>query len=461
MTGATSPMHYGEDHPRPPDDRCPMILVILDGLGDRAHAELAEGPHGLPRTATEAASTPVLDTLARRGESGVHVPLGWGRAAASEIAHWSLFGLSDIAFPGRTRLEALGHGLSPEPGSLLLFAALRPSRTDDTGRIWITGRVRRDEPEVARGLLETVRVYETSTHRFELTIFDRGEGILTITAGPQSDVGAVTDTDPFFEHLHPMMQPLATRSSDFETTGSISTAAALADYLRWVRTTLAEDSVNHDRVTNGLPALDTLTTKWASVIGSVPSFCEVTGIRGAMVPTSPFYRGLGRLLDMDAIDATVGGHSLVDSLEAARLLVERGAQFVHVHTKVTDEAGHTKDPFAKKAAVEWCDAQLAALLQPPFSDWVVAVTGDHATPASGGVLHTGDPTPFVVVGPSVRPDDVSTFGEQTCRRGALGVLVASDVLPLMCSHANRPRFLGHRPSAYPTIALPDAPVPFR
>ncbi len=461
MTGAASPLHYGEDHPRPPDDRCPMILVILDGLGDRAHAELAEEPFGLPRTATEAASTPVLDALARRGESGVHVPLGWGRAAPSEIAHWSLFGLSDITFPGRTRLEALGHGRSPELGSLLLFAALRPSTTDDTGSIWITGRVRRDEPEVARRLLETVRAYETATHRFELTIFDRGEGILTITAGPQSDVGAVTDTDPFFEHLHPMMQPLAVRSPDFETTGSVSTASAVAEYLRWVRITLAEDPVNQDRLTKGLPALDTLTTKWASVIGSVPSFCEVTGIRGAMVPTSPFYRGLSRLLDMDAIDATVGENSLADSLDAARRLVARGAQFVHVHTKVTDEAGHAKDPLAKKAAVEWCDAQLAALLRPPFTDWVVAVTGDHATPASGGVLHTGDPTPFVVVGPSVRPDGVVAFGEQASRRGALGVIAASDVLPLMCSHANRPRFLGHRPSAYPTIALPDAPVPFR
>jgi 2,3-bisphosphoglycerate-independent phosphoglycerate mutase len=100
-------------------------------------------------------------------------------------------------------------------------------------------------------------------------------------------------------------------------------------------------------------------------------------------------------------------------------------------------------------------------LEPPFSDWVVAVTGDHATPASGGVLHTGDPTPFVVAAPSARADAVASFGEQQCRAGLLGVLAASDVMPLMCSHANRPRFLGHRPSAFPTIALPDHPEPFR
>jgi 2,3-bisphosphoglycerate-independent phosphoglycerate mutase len=458
---ATEVTHYGEDHPRPIDDRCPMILVILDGLGDRAHAELADAPDGAPRTASEAAATPVLDELTRRGESGVLVPLGWGRAAASEIAHWSLFGFSEIDFPGRTRLEALGHGLVPEPGTLLLFGALRPSSTDGDGRIWITGRVRRNEPEVARQLLETVRTYETATHRFALTIFDRGECILTVTPRPPYSVEAVTDTDPFFEHLHPMMQPLALRSLDFATVGSGTTATALAEYLRWVRAALADDVVNRDRIASGLPALDTLTTKWASVIDPVPSFRDVTGVRGAMVPTSPFYRGLGRLLGMDAIDATRSGDALADSLAAARHLVDRGAQFVHVHTKVTDEAGHTKDPHAKKAAVEWCDAQLAALIEPPFSDWVVAVTGDHATPASGGVLHSGDPTPFVIAGPSVRPDGVSVIGEVTSRQGALGVIAASDVLPLMCSHANRPRFLGHRPSPYPTIALPDDPTPFR
>ncbi len=462
-------LHYGEDHPRPVDDRIPMILVLLDGLGDRAHEALRDPslPDGPRQTASEAARTPVLDELARRGQCGLHVPLGWGRAAASEIAHWSLFGFHDIAFPGRTRLEALGHGLSPEPNSLLLFAALRPSHTDASGRIWITGRVRRDEPEVASALLDKVRTFATSTHHFELTTFDRGEAILTIRALGSHGVGPVTDSDPFFEHLHPMMQPRPFRSEEGSEGGrsgasdAASTASALGEYLRWVRSTLSEDPLNLERVANGLPALDTVTTKWPSVIVPVPSFVDVVGVRGAMVTTSPFYRGLGRLLGMETLDASRNEVSLAESLQSAVELIERGAQFVHVHTKVTDEAGHSKDPLQKKAAVEWCDAQLKSLLEPPFSDWVVAVTGDHATPASGGVLHTGDPTPFVVVAPSARGDGVQSFGEQQCQAGLLGILAASDVMPLLCSHANRPRFLGHRLSPFPTIALPDHPEPFR
>jgi 2,3-bisphosphoglycerate-independent phosphoglycerate mutase len=34
---------------------------------------------------------------------------------------------------------------------------------------------------------------------------------------------------------------------------------------------------------------------------------------------------------------------------------------------------------------------------------------------------------------------------------------ASELLPLLFSHANRPMFLGHRATARQTLALPDAP----
>ena len=51
---------YGESHPRMVDDRRAMVLVVLDGLGDRPLAELDM------QTPAEAASTPHLDALAAR-----------------------------------------------------------------------------------------------------------------------------------------------------------------------------------------------------------------------------------------------------------------------------------------------------------------------------------------------------------------------------------------------------------
>src|SRR5918995_4078736 len=84
----------------------PIVVVLLDGLGDRAHAALGE------RTANEAAATPNLDALAARGSCGVLYAIGPGRAPSSELAHWSMLGYHPDEFPGRAALEALGAGQS-------------------------------------------------------------------------------------------------------------------------------------------------------------------------------------------------------------------------------------------------------------------------------------------------------------------------------------------------------------
>ena len=68
---------------------------------------------------------------------------------------------------------------------------------------------------------------------------------------------------------------------------------------------------------------------------------------------------------------------------------------MHVHTKVTDEAGHAKQPGFKRDVLEALDTGLAAV-EAMADEAIVAVTGDHATPSINGVLHTGDPTPLVI-----------------------------------------------------------------
>jgi 2,3-bisphosphoglycerate-independent phosphoglycerate mutase len=73
------------------------------------------------------------------------------------------------------------------------------------------------------------------------------------------------------------------------------------------------------------------------------------------------------------------------------------------------------------------------------------------------VLHTGDPTPLVIAGPTVRPDRVTGFGEWPAQDGWYGPVRARELLPLLFSHANRPAFLGHRATPLPTLALPDEP----
>ena len=83
-----------------------------------------------------------------------------------------------------------------------------------------------------------------------------------------------------------------------------------------------------------------------------------------------------------------------------------------------------------------------------FERAIVCVTGDHATPASPDVIHSGDPVPFIVAGPGVRADNVRHFGELDCAAGILGRLRGPDMMPVLLNAADRPLFLGSRPTPF-------------
>lgn len=438
------PPGYGETQPRLDDDRLPVVLVVLDGLGDRPVPELRG------RTPSEAAATPVLDALAARGASGWHLPFGWGRAPSSELAHWAMFGFADVPFPGRAVLEALGAGVEVPLGVAVTHAALRTTDTDDAGHVWITGRVGPGDGDDAAALLDDLDVGGAVL----TPLPRRGEALLAL---PGHDSGAVSDSDPFFEDRHPWLRvlPLA------EEPGAAPTADALSELLRDARRFLRAHPVNRARVDRGLPALDVLTTKWSGTRRALPSFTEQNGVAGGAVTSTGLYRGLAALLGMASRDRRPGDDVTADleaRLAAADELIAAGARVVHVHIKATDDAGHTKDPRAKLDVLEAADRGLAGL-HDVAGRAVVAVTGDHATPSTGGVLHTGDPTPLVVAGPTVRPDGVTAFGEAPAHAGWYGVVTARELLPLLLGHANRASFLGHRPGPRRTPALPDDPEP--
>ena len=438
---------YGEKQPRLEDGRLPVILLLLDGLGDRPLLELGG------RTPMEAARTPVLDELARRGACGLHVPFGPGRAPASEVAHWAILGFQGLPFPGRAVLEALGWGLEVEDADPRLYVALRTSDERD-GRIWISGRAGPGDEADAHSLLAGL----PAPHGFELSWIRLGEAILRLRgAGPEA--ASISDSDPFFEDRQPWLRPRPHAGA-----GPPAAAAAdqLAAYLRRSRVDLARHPLNVARRRRGLPALDTLTTKWAGARLPLPSFAERVGMRGGMVTSSALYRGFARLFGMEAAEPSAEaepGRDIAARLRLAGRLMEEGAAFVHVHTKVVDEAAHSRLPGAKVQVLEALDRGLGALLERPFDAVVVAVTGDHATPSAGGVLHTGDPTPLLVTGGATRPDGVAEFGEEPCRAGRIGTLGAVDLLPYLLSQANRPRFLGARATAHETIGFPDEVEP--
>src|SRR2546428_6395664 len=113
----------------------PIVVLLLDGLADRAHESLGG------RSALEAAETPNLDRLCASGSCGVLYAVGPGRAPSSEVAHWSMLGYRPDEFPGRAVFEALGRGQVVTDQHVFAYAALRPAERRAAGW-WRTGRPR-------------------------------------------------------------------------------------------------------------------------------------------------------------------------------------------------------------------------------------------------------------------------------------------------------------------------------
>jgi 2,3-bisphosphoglycerate-independent phosphoglycerate mutase len=194
-----------------------------------------------------------------------------------------------------------------------------------------------------------------------------------------------------------------------------------------------------------------VTLKWWGRRRPLPTFRARHGLDGAIVGASPFLRGLADLLGLRFVPCAEGADPTADlerRLGVARTLLDGGATFVLCHLKATDEAGHTKDPQVKRRTIEAADRALAGLTG-RFPEAVVCVTGDHATPTAAEVIHSGDPVPFLLAGPGVRADRVTRFGELQCAEGILGRLVGADVMPVLLNAADRPLFLGSRPTPVP------------
>ena len=414
----------------------PIVLVLLDGLGDRAHDSLGG------RTATEAAQTPNLDALAAGGSCGVLYALGPGRAPSSEVAHWAMLGFGDEEFPGRAVLESLGAGQELEPFNVYAFAALRPSERRE-GAIWLTGRPRRgDDEDEARALVERCDGIEVDGLRFSLTHIGRGEAIVRVSGGGDD---RVTDSDAFFRARHPLLRPQPLVAEAERTAGAAE---------GWTREVLRR--LDGER-------FDAITLKWWGRPRSAPSFRERHGVHGAFIAGTRFMHGLGRAVGLETVVAGETDDPTADLSQRISLIRERleaGDTFVYSHIKAADEAGHTKDPKVKLRTIEQLDAALAEL---PIDRAIICVTGDHATPPSPEVIHSGDPVPLLVAGPGVRADDVESFGELQCSRGVLGHLRGVDLMPVLLNAADRPLFLGSRPTpvrgatGYPSVLEPLRP----
>lgn len=419
-----------------------ILLLILDGLADRPQKLLGG------KTPLEAAHTPHLDRLSELGTNGLLTPLAPGIPLESEFSHFLLFGYPQERFPGRAAFEAIGRGFTVPEGSVVFLASFATVTVSD-------GQVRREtilweerrlqDEDDCEELTQDLAAYESRGIRFALQSCRRCEAILTLTGNPSR---FVSDVDPFYNGSWVARALPLEEAADQEN--AERTADALHDYLTWAYQRLTAHPVNRRRRRDGLPPINFLLTKWAAVHPEAPPFIEQNGLRAASVENYPLYIGIARVCGMTPV--SVPPHQSIEDdlrekLAAAHSLFAQGYEFVHVHSKGPDIAGHRKDPLGKKAAIEEIDRALDTLVEyiERKGDLAVAVTGDHATPSSGPLIHSGEAVPILIAGgANVLADDVTAFGERAAVHGGLGRVYGTDLMPLLLNLTDRVRLYGVR-----------------
>jgi 2,3-bisphosphoglycerate-independent phosphoglycerate mutase len=380
-----------------------IVLLVMDGLGG-----LPIKPGG--PTELEAASTPNLDRLASEGAIGLCDPIGTGITPGSGPAHLGLFGYDPLTYVvGRGVLEAIGVGMRVRKGDVAARGNF--CTVDAAGKITDrrAGRIPSEQSAPVVKQLAQIRLPDVETEvqqvrEYRFAVVMRGKGL-------EADIA---DTDPQATGVEPLparaLKPGSQRAADL--------------FNRWIELARKEIAAH--------PKANALTLRGFSTDPALPQFPEIYGLRAACVAVYPMYRGVASLVGMQVREFE-GDRPEDEFAEAARIWDDY--DFLFIHIKKTDSKGEDGDFDGKVAVIESVDAALPALLD--LKPDVLAVTGDHSTPARIKT-HTWHPVPFLLWAPAtVRSDDQAAFGERACMRGGLGRFPAREAMPMLMAHAQR------------------------
>lgn len=424
-----------------------ILYIILDGLGDLPCTDLGK------KTPLEAALTPHMDFLARKGKGGVMYTVGKGIAPESDIAVISILGYDPAKYyTGRGPLEAHAAGLSVKEGNLAYrvnFATLEEGK-ETFGRRIIDRRVGRnltqeEATELCKAINSKIRLTSfPADFEFLNTIGHRGVLVIRSRKGKLS--GRVTNTDPAYGKKGPFgvakesFKPYIVQcrpEEGFENLTETQMAAALTnEFIQKSHELLEEEKVNKRRKKEGkLPANVILSRDAGDSLPQFPKIQELHKMKWGCFVEMPVEKGIAILTGMEVIPVPVPtGNPEADYPLRANKIVEIMGDFdgLYIHLKGPDEPGHDGNAQKKKDIIEGIDKFFFGQLLPKLNleEVIIAVSADHSTPCSLKA-HSDDPVPLIISGGTITSDHTQDFSEKACAQGALRKLTGTQLLPLL------------------------------
>ena len=409
-----------------------IIYVLLDGVGDLPHPDLAG------KTPLEAATTKNMDALAKNGIMGQVISVGKGIAPESDIAVFNMLGYkfqhSDYA--GRGVVEAIGIGIDFKDGDLALrgnFATL-----DNEGKI-IDRRAgrkieREDVEEISREIEKEIKF--SSPNASVVVAPTVGHRVTVRLRNSKPLSSEISNTDPAYGRVDGM--GIAKAVSDFmeiekcipleQTENAISTANLVNEFTEQSLEIMKKSDVNKRRSQKNKKLLNIILLRDAvNKYPNVKPINDLHSMNFSCIVDMPVEVGISNILKMRAYNA--GG--LTDYEEKASVAAQamETENAIYVHLKGPDEFGHDGDAIGKMKNIEEIDKRFFGTLLDHIdvSKVAVMISADHSTP-SIHKGHSADPVPVLISGDMIINDDTQRFTEADAKNGAIGLIEGAQVI---------------------------------
>jgi 2,3-bisphosphoglycerate-independent phosphoglycerate mutase len=386
-----------------------IFLIVLDGLG------------GLPmqgKTELEAANKPNLDSLAKQSACGLHIPVSMGITPGSGPGHLSLFGYDPIEWQiGRGVLEALGLGIELKKTDIAIrvnYATLKDGIVKDRRAGRIPTEESRKITEMLQKKIQKIDNAEVilspgMEHRFAI--------VLRFPKPLPPGSASIKDTDPQKEGKPPVKVTPVTQQ-----------AAKIAKVVEKLISLITETIKKQEKA-------NFILLRGFSQVPDIPHFEDVYGLKSLCIATYPMYRGLAKLVGMDA--PIISGETS-DEIDFLKKNYDN-YDFFFLHVKKIDSYGEDGNFEGKASKISEFDKALPEILI--LNPDVLIITGDHSTPAFLK-SHSWHPVPVLLKSPYVLGNTCNAFTERECLKGELGTFPTVHLMTLALANAVRLKKFG-------------------
>ena len=397
---------------------------------------LGDGMAGWPikalngQTLLQAAYTPFMNELARKGRTGRLMTVAPGFHPGSEVANMSVLGYDlEKVYEGRGPLEAASIGVELQPGELALRCNII-CIADDCIKNHSAGHITTEEADelvqALQAALGNDRVrFHTGIQYRHLLVIKGGDKRIACT--PPHDVPG----QPFRPRMVRATVPEAQETADLINDLILRSQEVLKNHpINFRRMEQGKDPANSIWPWGGgfRPQMELLSEK----------FPEVKS--GTVISAVDLIRGIGHYAGFETPEVE-GATGLYDTNYENKVSVALNALrqkvFVYLHIEASDEAGHEGNMDLKKRTIEDLDNRVVRPIYEEVKNWdepvSIAILPDHPTPCSLRT-HTSEPVPFLIWNPEIQPDNVETFDEVSALHGSYGLLQKDEFIQAFLNH---------------------------